>query len=349
MNIAVATACILHQICAANDKQSQYHPRVAPFVGLEIPDIGVVDYCKRLRKYFNCSPSCFVTALMYIDNILTKTKKLSPEHRVVLDTLTIHRLTLVGLVLAVKYHEDSHYSQAYYAQVGGVTLSELNALERKFVQILEWDLEVSYDKFSRYFGELVSHPSTCKECQQDTAPVTDQKVTTDQKVERPPTPKHTSKCHTSSHTSQATTAPTAPPPPPPAAPASTAPPSAAAKPPLPPTKSAQVKSAFGKFTNSLHNLAATRSLFAELRPQVDEDGAVHKKKALSRRDTAFVAKENQSPGVLGTEPMETNGDELSQTFSELSMEEGVTGPDTNSSPHWHDIVPSGHEVLVGAV
>jgi hypothetical protein len=112
-----------------------------------------------------------------------------------------------------------------------------------------------------------------------------------------------------------------------------------------------VKSAFGKFTNSLQNLAATRSLFAELRTQVadETDRAVHKKKALSKReDTAFVAKENQSPGVLGAEPMETNGDELSQTFSELSMEEGVTGPDTNSSPHWHDaIVPSGHDVLVG--
>jgi len=113
-----------------------------------------------------------------------------------------------------------------------------------------------------------------------------------------------------------------------------------------------VKSAFGRFTNSLHNLAATKSLFAELRTQMadETDRSVHKKKALSKRDdTAFAAKENQSPGAFGAEPMETNGDEFSQTFSELSMEEGTTGPDTNSSPHWHDIVPPAQEVLVGAV
>jgi hypothetical protein len=314
LNIAVATACILHQICAANDKQSQYHPRTAPFVGLEIPDIGVVDYCKRLKKYFNCSPSCFVTGLMYIDTILTKTKKLSPEQRVVLDTLTIHRLTLVSLVLAVKYHEDNHYSQAYYAQVGGVSLSELNAIERKFVEILEWNLEVDYDRFSKYYGELVSHPSVCKECQLDTAPV-ETKV-----AERPPTPKKSPKAASNPTTTTA------------------------AKPPAPPRKSSdKVKSALGKWTNSLsQNIAATKSIFSELRAQAtDEDRST--KKGPSRQSTP--EKENWSPGG---EPMETN--DASEPFSELSLDETTTGPDTNSSPHWHNAVSiPNRDVLVGAM
>jgi len=188
--------------------------------------------------------------------------------------------------------------------VGGVTLSELNAIERKFVEILEWDLEVEYDRFSKYYGELVSHPAVCKECQLDTAPV-EQKITT----ERPTTPKKSPKAASTSHSVTTTTT---------------------TKPPAPPPRksSDKVKSALGKWTNSIsHNLAATKSIFADLRPQgADEDRSSKKKPP--RRD-----KENQSPGV---EPMETN--DASESFSELSLDETTTGPDTNSSPHWHNAI-----------
>jgi hypothetical protein len=285
MNISVATACILHQICAANDKQSQYHPRTAPFVGLEIPDIGVVDYCKRLRKYFNCSPSCFVTALMYIDTILTKTKKLSPEHRVVLDTLTIHRLTLVALVLAVKYHEDNHYSQAYYAQVGGVSLSELNAIERKFVAILEWDLDVNYDRFAKYFGELVCHPTVCKECQLDTAPMETKQP------ELPPTPKKSPKAASSKSSKSSQ------------------------------VKSVFGKWT----STLSQNIAATKSIFASQGMDETDRSVSGKKKPGRQEDAMAVEKENMSPGepretttnvydqyeALSLE--ETNGPEPQQT------------------------------------
>jgi hypothetical protein len=330
LNISVATACILHQICAANDKQSAYHPRTAPFVGLEIPDIGVVDYCKRLRKYFNCSPSCFVTALMYIDTILTKTKKLSPEHRVVLDTLTIHRLTLVALVLAVKYHEDNHYSQAYYAQVGGVSLSELNAIERKFVEILEWDLDVNYDRFAKYFGELVCHPSVCKECQADVAPA-------DQKQEQPPTPKKSPK-------KEAPKAKEAPKPPSPKT----------KEAPKAPSKSAQVKSALGKWTNSLtQSVAATRSMFSEFRAGTeDPDRSVWGKQKKTPGQRLMVDKENLTP----EDTLET--DDVDEQYADLTLEE-TNGPEPDPDPdpeperrksHWHDAISMQvSDMLVSAV
>jgi hypothetical protein len=244
---------------------------------------------------------------MYIDSILTKTKKLSPEHRVVLDTLTIHRLTLVALILAVKYHEDNHYSQAYYAQVGGVSLSELNALERKFVAILEWDLDVNYDRFAKYFGELVCHPTVCKECQLDTAPVETKQP------ELPPTPKKSPKAASKS------------------------------------SKSSQVKSAFGKWTNSLsQNIAATRSIFTDLRSAQgldDTDHSTSKKKSGRREeDSMAVEKENMSPG----EPRETNS--VYDRYEALSLEE-TNGPEPNSTPHWHDTVGMlmSQDVLVSAV
>jgi len=331
LNISVATACILHQICAANDKQSAYHPRTAPFVGLEIPDIGVVDYCKRLRKYFNCSPSCFVTALMYIDTILTKTKKLSPEDRVVLDTLTIHRLTLVSLVLAVKFHEDNHYSQAYYAQVGGVSLSELNAIERKFVEILEWDLDVNYDRFAKYFGELVCHPSVCKECQADVAPA-------ETKQEQPPTPKKGSP-KKGSPKKASPKKETAKPPKPPSP--------KAKEPPKPPSKSAQVKSALGKWTNSFsQSVAATRSMFSDFRAVPpngtdDPDRSVWGKQRKTPGQQ-LMDKENLTP----EDTLET--DDVGEQYADLTLEE-TQGPEGGKS-NWHDAISMQvSDMLVGAV
>ena len=89
--ITCGMACILHQICAANDKNARLHQKSSPFVGEEIPDIAIFEYCQvrhfiflltlcffvvddphimqRLRKYFNCSPSCVVAALIYIDMV----------------------------------------------------------------------------------------------------------------------------------------------------------------------------------------------------------------------------------------------------------------------------------------
>jgi hypothetical protein len=317
LNIAVATACILHRICAANDAQAHNHSRNAPFEGLEIPDIGVVDNCKRLRRYFNCSHSCFVTALMYIDQILTKTKKASPEDRVVLDTLTIHRLVLVSLVLAVKYHEDSHYSQAYYAQVGGVSLAELNSLERLFVNIVDWDLDVSYDRFVKYFGELVNHPEVCKECQADT-------------ISLQPTP----------------TKPPAKTPSPSKAPSSPKPPS------VPPPKSVKTpktqpketniltpkngpKTTFGKWASSVSlSVAAAKASISDRCNTNDSDASISKKKVpKTRREDVPAEKENTTP----LDEDEVTGDtSVCERYAELSLSESVGPVRKKSTQHWHD-------------
>jgi hypothetical protein len=320
LNIAVATACILHQICAANDAQAHNHPRTAPFVGLEIPDIGVVDYCKRLRRYFNCSPSCFVTALMYIDQILTKTKKATPEQRVVLDTLTIHRLVLVSMVLAVKYHEDNHYSQAYYAQVGGVSLAELNSMERLFVDIVEWDLDVNYDRFAKYFGELVGHPGVCKECQADTISLLAGVKPSPAKTPTPAPPKSVKTPMTQGKETCNNS----------------------------PKKTPAPKSTFGKWTSSIsQSVAATRAIFSDRCNTDDSDGSVKKKAPFkTRRDDVVVVaeKENTSPA----EEDEATGDtSVCEKYAELSLSDSV-GPVRKKSQHWHDACCMSQDIMVVA-
>jgi len=232
---------------------------------------------------------------------------------VVLDTLTIHRLVLVSMVLAVKYHEDNHYSQAYYAQVGGVSLTELNSMERLFVDIVEWDLDVNYDRFVKYFGELVSHPGVCKECQADTISLLPTPVKAPPKTATTPTSKSVKTPKTQ--------------------PRETC---------MSPKKTPAPKSTFGKWTTSI-SLAATRAIFSDRCNTDDPDGSKKKAPFKTRRDDVVVAaeKENTSPA----DDDEVTGDtSVCEKYAELSLSESV-GPVRKKSQHWHDACMS-QDILV---
>lgn len=113
------------------------------------PAMSVRDYVDRLRTYFFCSDTCFLVALTYIDRII----KRHPHIRVSLSS--VHRLFLIGSVLAAKYNEDTYYSNDYYARVGGLRLKEVNNLEKYFLQLLDWKLLVQPEEYTMYCNLLI--------------------------------------------------------------------------------------------------------------------------------------------------------------------------------------------------
>jgi len=106
-----------------------------------IPPISMRDYVKRLWQYMDCSIECYVLAVAYVERILWK----NPDFRV--GMLNIHTLTLSAVVIAAKFHDDQYRSQAYYAKVGGVSVTSLYALECKFIKLLDWQAGVSPEDF----------------------------------------------------------------------------------------------------------------------------------------------------------------------------------------------------------
>lgn len=153
--IIQGTACTLAHIRDVNDWNSK--PQTQKFIGRDIPDLSILDYCERLRKYFRCSPTVYLAALIYID-------KYVEASNVTINRLTIHRLLVVSMVISVKFHEDLHYTNAYYAQVGGVDLKEMNQLEREMLNGLNWNLDVLPEHFQQYLTELATHPQLCSTC-----------------------------------------------------------------------------------------------------------------------------------------------------------------------------------------
>ena len=105
-----------------------------------------------IHKYASCSKECFILALVYIDRLIQRNSFL-------LTDLNVHRVVVTAVLLAAKFFDDAYYNNAYYAKVGGVLVSEMNALEVEFLFKIDFGLRVPPEVFERYRAELLSHSS----------------------------------------------------------------------------------------------------------------------------------------------------------------------------------------------
>lgn len=110
---------------------------------------GVGEYVAHLAKYCGCSDECLILTLVYVDRIIK-------QHRdIAMAPLTCQRLLGAGLTMAVKFHDDQNYTNAYYAQVCGLELLELNNLEVTMLRLLKHRLFVRPEEFEVYRAMLL--------------------------------------------------------------------------------------------------------------------------------------------------------------------------------------------------
>jgi len=85
-----------------NQNQNKAETQVKPsvFHAKKIPTISIKDYLKRIGEFSKCSDQCFIYALIYIDSVASK------DEEFVLDTLNVHRVLLLSIVLAAKFYDD---------------------------------------------------------------------------------------------------------------------------------------------------------------------------------------------------------------------------------------------------
>mmetsp|Transcript_80663 Transcript_80663/g.211772 ORF Transcript_80663/g.211772 Transcript_80663/m.211772 type:complete len:229 (-) Transcript_80663:14-700(-) len=114
------------------------------FHSVRPPAMSIGAYLARIHKFFGCSDECYVVGLLYIDRLI----KLHP--RFCVSPLSGHRLLLMGMTLAAKFHDDRFYSNAFYAKVGGLTLKEFNMLESRFAHLLDWKFHVRPEEYELY-------------------------------------------------------------------------------------------------------------------------------------------------------------------------------------------------------
>ena len=67
-----------------------------------------------------------------------------------INSLTIHRLILVAVLIVHKYYTDPFYLNSYLSYIGGVQLQEINFLEEEFLDIIDFNLTVERSEYDSY-------------------------------------------------------------------------------------------------------------------------------------------------------------------------------------------------------
>ncbi|XP_012833248.1 PREDICTED: cyclin-P3-1-like isoform X2 [Erythranthe guttata] len=117
------------------------------FYGLRAPSLTIQQYIDRIFKYSCCSPSCFIIAHIYVDRFIQRTN-------LRLTSLNVHRLLITSVMVAAKFMDDAFFDNAFYARVGGVSTTELNKLEIKFLFGVDFRLHVNVQTFRKYCSLL---------------------------------------------------------------------------------------------------------------------------------------------------------------------------------------------------
>eukprot|EP00190_Bangiopsis_sp_CCMP1999_P003682 CAMPEP_0198729306 /NCGR_PEP_ID=MMETSP1475-20131203/16865_1 /TAXON_ID= ORGANISM="Unidentified sp., Strain CCMP1999" /NCGR_SAMPLE_ID=MMETSP1475 /ASSEMBLY_ACC=CAM_ASM_001111 /LENGTH=197 /DNA_ID=CAMNT_0044491911 /DNA_START=235 /DNA_END=828 /DNA_ORIENTATION=+ len=138
-----------------NDTATHLHDHSSMFYASRVPAIALRDYLRRIFKYSQCTSGCYVAALVYLQRIA----KRDPSLR--MNSLNVHRLIITAVVLAVKFHEDSYFSNSFYARVGGVSLEEFNQLEIAFLEFIDFRLYVSTEEYAKC-EKLLQHFHTLR-------------------------------------------------------------------------------------------------------------------------------------------------------------------------------------------
>ncbi len=116
--------------------------------GRSITGISFDDYFLRLVRYLNCSESCYICALIYIDRYM----EMNPDF--VISYYSIYRLFAAAMLVSMKYLEDTYFTNEYYARVFGVETAELNCIEVDFFLLVKGRLFIDEQLYKFYINSI---------------------------------------------------------------------------------------------------------------------------------------------------------------------------------------------------
>ena len=144
---------ILTEISGQNSN-IEFNPE-DPFSTKYPPKVALQYFFGRIKRYTQIEKSTLIIILIYADRMCTTSG-------IILNPHNIHRIILGCLLLALKYNEDMYYTNKYYAEVGGLSLKEINDLEYFSFQLLDFNLYVSDDIYIKYKQYISNYtPSKC--------------------------------------------------------------------------------------------------------------------------------------------------------------------------------------------
>lgn len=127
---------MLTNVIRHNDRLPLVESQLTRFHSRAPPAISVSDYLRRIVTWTPTEPAALLVLLRYIETVASKLPGFT------INSLTVHRFLITGLMLAAKALSDSFMTNVRYAKVGGLTLTEINVLEREMLRALDYCLHV---------------------------------------------------------------------------------------------------------------------------------------------------------------------------------------------------------------
>ncbi|PWN24086.1 cyclin-domain-containing protein, partial [Microstroma glucosiphilum] len=145
---------MLNRLMLHNDTLPLHPSALTRFHSRATPAITIHSYLRRIARYTSLDKACTLILLVYIDRVCERMKGFT------ICSLTVHRFVCAAVVCASKALCDAFSTNGHYARVGGISLVELNMLEKEFLNIIDWRLTCSGALLQHYYVSLVtSHPS----------------------------------------------------------------------------------------------------------------------------------------------------------------------------------------------
>ena len=120
--------------------RSEFHSLFEPLCPLPT-------YLARLVTFSTASLESVVIAVALI-------VRLESYGIVSIDRLSIHRLVMASLRLATKWHDDTYIDNAAFAKIAGLSLSDVNDLERALWEYLRASVQCTTDEYDAYVVHL---------------------------------------------------------------------------------------------------------------------------------------------------------------------------------------------------
>ena len=129
-------------------KRKQSRGPNEPLYSKNIPVLSLNKFLVRIMKYTECENNTLIVAYLYI-------MKLIENESFVLGINNAYRLLLGAVVLAKKVLEDIRFNNAYYCDIGGISVNELNMIEYSLFTRINFDVNLKMEDVNKVYSQII--------------------------------------------------------------------------------------------------------------------------------------------------------------------------------------------------
>ena len=120
------------------------------FYSKKIPNLLIEDFIKRIIKYTNIEKDTLISSFIYINKFIYNEKY-------IIGLNNIYRLIIASCTIAIKFHEDSNFTNSYYGKIGGLSLKEINIIEYYFYSKINFEMYIYENDYIFVLEDIYNH------------------------------------------------------------------------------------------------------------------------------------------------------------------------------------------------